>query len=165
MGIQDEMSSDLSAFEARLSKLAPAEALDGGMLIFRAGQAAGAASRRRWQMLAAASVCVAVGAAMLSVICPRTRVVERLVHVQQESPPPVPQRPSLAAAVAPQPAGPVWKPREFSENSYFRVRQQVLEHGLSALPTSRAGSAGPQDARRLLDELLRGDDVTGDRRF
>jgi len=165
MAARDEMNSDVSAFEASLSKLAPAEVPDKGMLMFRAGKAAGAKSRRRWQALAAAALCVAGAAGMLNVACPRTRVVERVVYVLRETGPAaaqVPQVPAAVAATAAQqiqaaaPAGPAWKPVEFSEYSYFRLRNQVLEHGLSALPASRAGPSRPQDPRRLMDELLRG---------
>lgn len=148
------MSSELSAFESRLSKLAPAEALDQGILMFRAGQAAGARIRRRWQMLTVAAVCLAAGTAMLNLAWPRTQVVERLVYVRQEALPPVPH-PLVAAAVAHEPLESPWGRGEVSEFSYFRLRQQVLEHGLSALPTSSAGAGGAQDARRLMDELLR----------
>jgi len=160
MGIEDKMSSDLSAFETRLSKLAPAEALDGSMLMFRAGQAAGARTRRRWQMLTAAAVCLAAGTAMLSMIRPRTQIVERLVYVRHESLSPVPYRP-VAAAADLEPVESLWRRGEVSEFSYFRLRQQVLEYGLSALPTSPAGSGGPQDTRRLMDELLHGGNVNG----
>jgi len=160
MGIQDKMSSDLSVFETRLSKLVPAEALDQNMLMFRAGQAAGARTRRRWQMLTAAAVCLAAGTAMLSMIWPRTQLVERFVYVQRESLPPVPH-PPVAAAVPREPVESLWGRGEVSEFTYFRLRQQVLEHGLTALPTSPAGSGGSQDTRRLLDELLRRGNLNG----
>jgi len=154
------MSSELSAFEARLSKLAPAEALDRSLLMFRAGRAAEARIRRRWQMFTAAAVCLAAGAAMLNLVWPRTQVIERFVYVRQEASPPVPH-PLVAAAVAHEPLESPWRRGEVSEFSYFRLRQQVLEHGLGALPTSSAGSGGAQDARRLMDALLRNGNVHG----
>ncbi|NLW85488.1 MAG: hypothetical protein GXY38_01295 [Planctomycetes bacterium] len=40
-----------------------------------------------------------------------------------------------------------------SEFSYLRIRQQVLEHGLAALPVWSGVYGEPQEPRRLMDEL------------
>jgi hypothetical protein len=161
METHNQKNSDLSVFEASLSRLAPAEALNRDALMFRAGQAAGAAARRRWQMLAAAVMCLAGGlaasVAALGMSHPRTQVVERVVYVQHDSLPPAPARP--VAAPAREPEQPLMGRGEESEFSYLRIRRQVLEHGLSALPVSSGGWGGAQDARQLMDELLRDGDA------
>lgn len=154
---EQQMNNEISAFEARLGRLRPAGGIDAAELMFQAGRAAGAESRRRWQCVAAAAMVLAVAAATLSVTCPRTRVVEvqRTVHntalaAAQES-----HTVHVPAVPATEPASPAWAVTGLSENSYLRLRDKVLADGVDALPEATSGSPEPQPSWRLLNELLR----------
>lgn len=161
MGIDQEMNSDLRAFEACLSALTPTGA-DRDALMFAAGRASAIRSRRRWQLATAAAACLAAGAALSGMVHPRpqTRVVDRIVYVQRDSASPVAALPSAAWPDDPSAERSVEQGRA-SQFSYFRIRQRVLEQGLSALPSLQGGSGEPQDPRRLMQELLQGNDVQG----
>jgi len=154
MGIEGEMSSGLSAFEDGLAKLTPADALDRGKLMFKAGQVAVARSRRRWQIVAGVAVCVAAGAAAFVAARPGSTIVERdrIVYVQQQVPT-APANPPSVASGAQEPVEQTAQPGEISELSYTRQRQLVLKDGLNALPTSSPRPTG-QDNRRLMEQLL-----------
>jgi hypothetical protein len=147
------MSDELSDFEARLSRLAPAEVIDRDALIFKAGQAAGARTRRRRQFLATAAMCLASGAAAFIALRLQPRVVEvdRVVYVQSQEAASVRREPFMAAYAAPESFA---TNVGMSEFSYFRLRQRVLEEGLAALPAWFCGAGDSKDPARLRDELL-----------
>ena len=144
---KEQMSNEISAFEAQLGRLVPAGVVDEGELMFQAGRAAERNRRRRWQFTAVAALLLAVASATLSFAFPRVRVVEveRIVHVT-----------APAAADTPEPDRSVWAARQLSEYSYLRLRNKALAEGLGALPKPTAGPAETESSRRLLDKLLRG---------
>jgi len=159
------MNEELSALEARLSQLSPAGGPDAGELMYRAGLAAGARGRRTWQALAAACVCLAAAAGVLNLALPPTRTVEieRVVYVPAPASPEAPHASPGWDSVAATPATmaaetdrPAWMQDKLSKYSYLRMRDEVLAHGLGALPASKGGSRGAENPRKLLNELLGG---------
>ena len=155
MNERNQMSNDWSALEARLSRLVPAGISDQSALMFRAGYAAGERTRRRWQVLTAIAACLAAGTAMLAVFRPQPQIVERVVYMPQHEVAPVAQAPPVSVTAYHGPTEPLWARGQMSDLSYFRLRQQVLEHGLSALPVWSGFPGGAQEPPRLRDELRR----------
>ena len=153
MNEQHEMNNGFSALEASLSRLAPTALADPCAMMFKAGQAAGKRTRRRWQILSAAAILLAVGAAIISAMRP-AQVVDHIVYIKQRESLPVSPKPPARVVVIPGPTYSPWPRGKVSEHSYIRLRREVLKHGLSALPVSSRRATAPLPARQLIDELL-----------
>lgn len=151
MNANEHFNDELKTFEHELASLSPAEgpALQDAM--YQAGLAAGRRTRRWWQGVAAAAAMLAVATLAVSLLHPRTRVVEveRIVHVPAPGPRVAPARPTAAISWD----APTDRP-QVTANSYIVIRQAVLERGLSELPRSSGGGRPTQRPEELLQELL-----------
>lgn len=142
----ESLPPDLEAVQAALGALRPfAGHIDRDGLMFRAGRRA---ARRQTVACSAASALVAavlVGLAV-GVGTPRQTVATR-VYVRVEPPP----RQELPQSIAPERAV-ARKDEEPSTPSYLALRQQVVAHGVEALPVPRWHM--PTDPPLTLNSLL-----------
>jgi hypothetical protein len=167
------MNSELQAFETGLSRLVPTHACDRDTLMFRAGQAAATRSLRRWRIVASLAACLAIGVFISNIVwprTPRTKVVERVVYKQPDGPGQKASSPAREAGTESRSEKNVFartshelNPRsfEYSEFAYFKIRRQVFEQGLDALPKGRSRSGPSKNMRNSLDALRRGWDLKG----
>jgi hypothetical protein len=159
--------SELSAIEAALQLLAPAESrVDRDAVMFRSGQAAARAVvgwHRAWIVTAASLGLIAMAEAFLLAHRPAPRTVERVVVVREAAKPQV-EAPAPARAVADTPAAPVSRSSEgmlaLGRTDYERLAEQVLRYGLDGLPAPAATvwrTSEPKSAasRQSLQEELR----------
>ncbi len=160
------MNAELAAFEAALGRLQPQPAtVDRDRVMFLAGQAAAARASLRRPVLAVCSGPLALAVNLLLAITLGTLlvahrnppVVERIVYL--------PTSPMATEA----PSGATVPPthRAFAAASdwgqYLKLRREVLEYGLDALPEAASGGSRDHETltpesghRALLEKLLQG---------
>lgn len=112
-----------------LGRLRPAPAgLNRDEVMFRAGWASARRRDRRWgAALAGLTIFLGAAAVLSHFRTPQERVVERIVYRPADARP-QPPAPLLAEAPLPTAAG---------DADYWKLRQEVLEKGLDALPSPR----------------------------
>jgi hypothetical protein len=162
------MNPELAAFEAALGGLRPQPAaVDRDRVMFRAGQAAAARPRSRWRIMAVCSGPLALAANLLLAI---TLSVLLVAHRKQ----PIVERIVVAPTYPAAPSGlPGENPLAFRQTPeltagsdlgrYLKLRREILEHGVDALPEAVSGASGdheiltPDSGRRgVLEKLLQG---------
>ena len=130
--------------ESALGGLRPvAASIDRDQLMFRAGRASMQRRGRAWQSAAAV---LAVGLCLSLAFRPAGRRVVPVAGVPVE-PSPTVVGPELA-----------WLPADMAwaqQGSYIRVRDDVMEHGLDALP-SPSGRSGPAEPPLTVQGMLGG---------
>jgi len=134
--------------EAALGALAPAASgIDRDALMFRAGRASARRGMYGWRagtlVLAAALTCSLVTRPRPGA---QPRVVERVVRVEVEKPAPSPPRAPVVGQALP--FGLRWA----GNARYLKLRNEVLERGLSALP--EPDPSAPAGPRETLEQLL-----------
>jgi hypothetical protein len=148
----------LSAFSRGLAELAPDPGgLDRDRLLFRAGAVLPTRRLRLWQAVAGllAVSALSLGAALL--LRP-TRMVDRVVYVSVPLFLPIPTEETTPAETPIRSPGraepqPLPGPLARAETEGWRLRQQVLQFGVEALPPPPAWS-GPEPAPMPLEKLL-----------
>ncbi len=132
---EDFRDPETAALETVLAALVPlADLLDRDQLVFRAGQASVARRGWAWPCTSAILAVLAVTFATALVLRPAPQPVERIVSVKEPAPPaPVPEHPARPEPQPPQ-SGPLIAGNEQAQAEYLKLRRQVLEHGVDALP-------------------------------
>jgi hypothetical protein len=160
------IDSELSAIEAALQSLLPAESrIDRDLVMFQAGQAVvrrAAGKGRGWIVSTAVLGLFALTEAFLLASRPAPRVIERVVAVREAASAPVeaPLPPAVAAAPTREAPGPPNVATALGRTAYERLLEQVLRYGLDGLPAPAATawtSSEPKSAasRQSLQEELR----------
>jgi hypothetical protein len=166
----EEMNHPPNDLEAALAQLRPAVTqLDPASIRLAAEQRLARRQLRRWQAVAA-GLAMALGVSLL--LRSQPQQVERFVYVPGQIEEPEPQAPTVAYPTpappapslppAPRHAMPAPPMRPLSPDSnYLVLRQQVLEHGLDALPPSPCGgSTSPPVSLLALRQQMRLDDFS-----
>jgi hypothetical protein len=149
---------ELAALQAALVRLAPApDGINLGQLLYRAGQASVPRRGWAWPGATVASMLAAVVLGAVLVLRPGPQPVFIVDGKQQPAPPepPVARQlppPGMAQAA---PADADWRQ---DDADYFRLRRQVLAHGVDALPAPAPWpAAAPPGAGDTLLDLPPGD--------
>jgi hypothetical protein len=163
---EEPLNAEMAAFESMLGRLQPQPAtVNRDRLMFLSGQAAAARPGARRKLLArywgplalAANLLLALTLGILLAAHRSPPAVERIVYVSTNQ----------AAGAASSDAAPASTPRALAAGDdwgpYLKLRQEVLAHGLDALPEAAGGGPGnretptPESLRRdVLERLLQG---------
>jgi hypothetical protein len=134
--------------ESAMGLLKPASSgIDPAAMMFQAGRSAGRGRQRTWQALAGVlAACLVLSLAAR----PAPRQVERIVYVPAVQAAPVATTPDVSTTDASLALG---------MGDYMKLRQQVLEHGMDALPAVQRVRGGSTEARQGVKDLLAGQDL------
>jgi hypothetical protein len=150
-------NDELAAFQAALARLTPApDGISIARLLFQAGQLSARRRSWAWPCATAASMLLAVALGSALLLRPAPQPVERIVTIQVPSaavppPPPEPAAPSTGETPVPS------YPPNPGDGDYLRLRREVLDHGVDALPPPPTWStAMPADDADTLLDLPRG---------
>jgi hypothetical protein len=144
----------LNTFTRGLADLAPDPGgLDRDRLLFRAGGVLPTRRLRCWQAAAGLLAAAALGLGAALLLRP-TRAVDRVVYVEVPIFLPIPpEEPDPAETPSSSPGRAQPGPLVWREPDGFRLRQQVLQLGVEALPPPHAWS-GPAPAPVPLEKQL-----------
>lgn len=149
---QERLTPKQLELQARLAELSPATPAGRDRLFYQAGLTK---ARRRHR---AALTTLSLLAAVLAILAlwPRSpqvqiveRVVEKPVYVQVATPTPVGDAPIPAAY----PMDDQPPPPPLAANSYFRIRELVMQKGLDALPADQTAGPAPTNLRNAWQQF------------
>ena len=132
-----ELSSDDRKLEASLARLRPREpAMSATAIAFEAGRRAHAFNLTIWRAVAAV---LAVAVILSGLLRPSPRTTERIVYI-----------PSIAPATAVRPVFATVEPTAAPDpRSYSRLRNDVIDYGVDALPPSPHTGSRNEEILRL----------------
>lgn len=153
----DAGPTELAAFQSALARLQPApNEINIARLLFQAGQLSAQRRSWAWPWATAASMMLAAALGSVLLLRPTPQPAERIITVYVPAPTvpqPQPQPESSLPSAAETPPPP-YQPIS-GDGSYLQFRQEVLAHGLDAVPSPPWPAAMPADNADTLFDLPR----------